>query len=119
MRTLLIFLFVTVVSLIVYNPEMDDFHDYMDRISKRQQFEQERSALITRIFRPDTVALSGRSPDVSSLIMERNSFLLFSTYDVKVVINGDDYPMGHYLGIAGMFFDLGASLPEEAHAAVP
>ena len=117
MRTFFIFLFVAIVSLVVYNPEMDDFRAYYESVSLKRQFDQERSSIVTRMFEPDTVSMGASS---STNATERNSYLLFSTYNVTVHIEDEEFVLGRYLGIAGMFFDLGGDTDiMEAHAAQP
>ena len=105
MRTLFIFLFVAIVSLIVYNPKMDDFQTYFETASQKKQFEQERAALVTRMLKSDTVSLGSSQPAYST---ERNNYLIFSTYKVKMNVSRQEVLVGNYFGIGGMFFDLGA-----------
>ena len=105
MRTFFIFLFVAIVSLIVYNPEMVDFRSYVDDLAQKRQFDQQRTALVTRMLRSDTVSLGSATTAYST---ERNNYLIFSTYKMKVTASQEEYLVGNYLGIAGMFFDMGA-----------
>ncbi len=108
MRTLFIFLFVAIVSLIVYNPKMEDFKSYIDSLSQKEQFDQTRSSLITRMTEPDTVLAGSRKAGYTT---ERNNYLIFSTYRISLSVNGKEFEQSHFLGIAGMFFELGNSGP--------
>ena len=117
MRTFLIFLFVAVVSLIVYNPEMDDFHKYLETAAEKEQLDQQTS-IINQMFTQDT-AKPGSSKPVSHT--ERNNFFVFSTY--KIATSEEDQLLppeeAKYIGIANMFFEMGAQSPSDTQAMKP
>ena len=110
MRTVLIFLFVAVVSLIVYNPEMNDFQKYLEDAAEKQELDQQTS-IINQMFTQDTVE-PGFSKPISHT--ERNNFFVFSTY--KFSISDEDQLLppeeSRYIGIANMFFEMGAPSKE-------
>ena len=117
MRTFLIFLFVSVVSLFIYNPELDDFKRHIAQQERTSAVDQERTALTNRMFNADTT-VADQEP-AKGISTERNNYLLFSTYRI---IQSDDFrtvEIGRYLGIATMFFELGSSENMTAHAAQP
>ena len=111
MRTFLIFLFVALVSLTFYNPEINDFQEFLDEASEKEQYDRQTSA-INQMFTKDTV-----EPGLSKPIYhtERNNFFVFSTYKISVSEEGQLLPPEEtrYLGIATMFFELGGSSDED------
>ncbi len=116
MRTFLIFIFVAVVSLFVYNPELDDFKSFLDASVQETAMQQERTAFTERMFNADTTTAD---PKPTGYNTERNNFLLFSTYRLTKVDDFREVEEGRYLGIATMFFQLGTSENMTAHAAQP
>ncbi len=115
MRTFLIFIFVAVVSLFVYNPELDDFKSYMDK-SLQETAQREQTSFSERMFNADTTTAEQPAAGYST---ERNNFLFFSTYRVVETDDFRETEIGRYLGIATMFFELGKSDIASAHAAQP
>ena len=116
MRTFLIFIFVAVVSLLVYNPELDDFKSYMDRSMQQTSAQQEQTSFSERMFNADTTTAEQQPTGYST---ERNNFFLFSTYRVVQTDDFRETEIGRYLGVATMFFELGKSDVATAHAAQP
>lgn len=116
MRTFLIFLFVAVVTLIFYNPEMDDFQEYLETTSEKEQVDQQTS-IINEMFTQDTVKPSFSKPISHS---ERNNFFVFSTFKISVSDEDQLLPPeeARYIGIAKMFFELGPS-SEDSQAIKP
>ena len=116
MRTVLIFLFVAVVSLIVYNPEMNDFQEYLRTAAEKAQLDQQTS-IINQMFTQDTVQ-PGFSKPVSHT--ERNNYFVFSTYKISISEEDQLLPAkeSRYIGVANMFFEMGAS-SKEAQAIQP
>ena len=117
MRTVLIFLFVAVVSLIVYNPEMSDFQDYLADAAEKEHLDKQTS-IINQMFTQDTVE-PGIAKPVSHT--ERNNYFVFSTY--KISISDEDQLLppeeSRYVGVANMFFEMGPSPSQEAQAIQP
>ena len=109
MRTFLIFLFVAVVSLIVYNPEMDDFKSYIENTFHEQQL-KEQTSVINQMFSKERETASPRLTPPSTYT-ERNNYLIFSTYKISLVEKEKylDPLESRYLGIASMFFEIGHS----------
>ena len=116
MRTFLIFIFVAVVSLFVYNPEMDDFNSFLDKSVVQHVRKQERKSFTDRLFNADTTTAEPKPTGYST---ERSNYLFFSTYRVTKVDDFREVEEGRYLGIATMFFPLGISENMTAHAAQP
>lgn len=118
MRTFFIFLFVALVSLIVYNPEMEDFKAYTETLhAEKAKAAPERTSTLTRMMKQDTV-LAG-TPELS-YATERNNFLIFSTYSITRNTSDNQIEQKRYFGIAGMFFEMSSSdEPMAAHAAQP
>lgn len=116
MRTFLIFLFVAVVTLVFYNPEMDDFQRFLETSSEEEQVDQQTS-IINQMFTQDTVKPSFNKP-VSHT--ERNNYFVFSTFKFSVSDEDQLLPPeeSNYIGIAKMFFELG-SPSKEAQAIKP
>ena len=108
MRTFLIFLFVAVVSLIVYNPDMNDFRDYLETTEHEAQLE-EQTSIINQMFTREAGAAVQQGKPVT--MKERNNFFIFSTY--KLSLSDEEGfldPMERtFLGIGSMFFELGSS----------
>ena len=117
MRTFFIFIFVTVVSLFVYNPEMDDFTTFLAKETKSTERPQEHTSLADRMFNADTTTADAEPP--TGYITDRNNYLLFSTYRVYRADDFHEDELGRYLGIATMFFQIGSSDGLNAHAAQP
>ncbi len=117
MRTFLIFIFVALVSLLVYNPKMDDFRSYLEQAERVSPVERERTSLTNRMFNADTTT-ANQEPQ-KGVSTERNNYLLFSTYRVIQTDDFREVELGKYLGIATMFFQLGTSENMTAHAAQP
>lgn len=118
MRTFFIFLFVAIVSLIVYNPEMEDFKAYTETLfAEKAKADPSRTSTITRMMKQDTV-LAGVQEQ--SYATERNNFLIFSTYSITRNTSDNQLEQQRYFGIAGMFFEMGSSDEQmAAHAAQP
>ena len=116
MRTFLIFIFVALVSLFVYNPEMDDFNSFQDKSIKRTINNREHTSFTNRMFNADTTITV---PKPAGYTTERSNYFLFSTYRVTIVDDFRETEVGRYLGIATMFFSLGNSENMTAHAAHP
>lgn len=115
MRTFLIFLFVTVVSLFVYNPELDDFKAFLDK-ETQEATTPDQTSITDRMFNADTTTAEKPSAGFAT---ERNNYLLFSTYNVTQVDDFREVEYGRYIGIATMFFQIGESEDMTAHAAEP
>ncbi len=116
MRTFLIFLFVVVVSLFVYNPELDDFKTHMVKSTQPSQFQQELTSLPDRMFNADTTTAEQQPTGYNT---ERDNFLFFSIYRITLTNDFQDEEVAKYLGIATMFFQIGESENMTAHAAQP
>jgi hypothetical protein len=95
---------------------MEDFKTYFQTQTNKERFDDSRSSLVTRMTERDTV-LTGM--DMPGYATERNNFLIFSTYRITQSHNGELVEKGSFLGIAGMFFELGDSEAMAAHAAQP
>lgn len=107
MRTFLIFIFVALVSLFVYNPEMDDFNSFQAKSDKQTVNNREQTAFTDRMFNADTT--TAPPPKPAGYTTERNNYVLFSIYRVTKVDDFREIEEGRYLGIATMFFSLGTS----------
>ncbi len=118
MRTLFIFIFVAVVSLFVYNPEMDDFKAFLDQETRPAASHREHTSFPERMFNADTTTADA-PPKPTGYATERNNFLLFSTYRVYIADDFHEQELGRYIGVATMFFELGSSDGVNAHAAQP
>ncbi len=118
MRTFLIFLFVAIVSLIVYNPEMEDFKTYTETLNaEKAKADPSRTSTITRMMKQDTVLAGVKE---QSYATERNNFLIFSTYSITRNLSDSQVEQKRYFGIAGMFFELSNNDEQmAAHAAQP
>lgn len=116
MRTFLIFIFVALVSLFVYNPELDDFTTFLDKNIQQTDDQREHTSITDRMFNADTTTAD---QEPVGYLTKRNNYLLFSTYTLTISDDFRDEELGKYLGIATMFFELGKSENLNAHAAQP
>ena len=102
MRTILIFLFVTGVSLYVYNPELDDFKNYIAELNFRLEQERQQTNPLGR-------ALSQQKPEPIPTIVgstiTRNNFFFLSTYELDVGTSVTGPIVWRYMGVLGMFFE--------------
>jgi len=108
MRTFYIFIFVTVVSLFFYNPEMDDFKSFLNKETRPASQTQEFTAIPDRLLNTDTTAADAEE-EPTGYSTQRNNYLIFSTYRVFRADDFHEAEFGRYLGIATMFFELGAT----------
>ena len=115
MRTFLIFLFVTVVSLFVYNPELEDFKGFLDK-QTQDTVTPGQTSITDRMFNADTTVAEKPATGYAT---KRNNYLLFSTYRVTLVDDFREVEYGRYIGVATMFFQIGESEDMTAHAAEP
>ena len=117
MRTFLIFLFVAVVSLIVYNPQMDDFKNYLEDIAEEEALDKQTS-IINQMFTQDTINPRMTKPLSTT---ERNNYFVFSTYKISITEEGHLLPSheSSYIGIANMFFELDNEEAEEPTSILP
>lgn len=113
MRTLLIFLFVAVVTLSVYNPTMDDFKAYVEAETLKREQEQAMNNIVGRL-------LTGNEVNMNTSLMgsstERDNWLLFSTYKVSLLDKDQALREWRYLGIGSFFFVLEAPHEMDLHA---
>lgn len=113
MRTLSIFLFVAIVTLLVYNPTMDDFRDYVEAETAKREREMAMDNIVGRM-------LTGNQVNMNTSIMgsstERNNFLLFSTYKVSLLDAEDALLEWRYLGIGSFFIEMEAPASIDLHA---
>ncbi len=117
MRTFLVILFVAIVTLIIYNPTMEDFDEYVDETLYKDRMNKQTS-VITHMFDQETLSSFDGNPVTSR---ERNNYFVLSTYKISLT---EDIPQAiplesNYLGIASMFFEIGHSNNLDAHAADP
>lgn len=103
MRTFFIFIFVSVVSLYVYNPDLDDFKDYIADINFELNQEMQQTNPLGR-----TVTRSNPKPIptiVGSSIKERN-LLMLSIYELDTGTSVTRPVIWRYIGVLGMFFEI-------------
>ncbi len=114
MRTLLIFLFVSVVTLFVYNPTMDDFKDHIEAETRERERELSMNNMVGRM-------LTGEQVNMNTSLMgsstERNNYLILSTYKVSLTDADDTLREWSYLGVGGFFFEIEAPAAIDLHAA--
>ncbi|MFK7846656.1 MAG: hypothetical protein AB8G77_15250 [Rhodothermales bacterium] len=116
MRTFLIFIFVALVSLFVYNPELDDFTSFLDKNIQQANNQREQTSITDRMFNADTTTADQKPVGYST---KRNNYLLFSTYTLTISDDFREEELGKYLGVATMFFEIAKSENMTAHAAQP
>ena len=103
MRTFFIFIFVSVVSLYVYNPELDDFKDHIAEINFELNQDIQQNNPLGR-----TITRTNQDPIptiVGSSIKEKN-FLMFSIYELDIGTSVTRPVVWRYVGILGMFFEI-------------
>jgi hypothetical protein len=114
MRTLLIFLFVAIVTLVFYNPTMDDFKDHIEAETRERERELAMSNMVGRM-------LSGEQVNMNTSLMgtstERNNYLLLSTYKVSLTDADDTMHEWKYVGVGGFFFEMEAPADVDLNAA--
>ncbi|MDZ4702131.1 MAG: hypothetical protein SH809_20640 [Rhodothermales bacterium] len=113
MRTLLIFLFVAIVTLLVYNPTMDDFKDHIEAETRQRERELSMNNMVGRMLTGEQVNMN-TSLMVSST--ERNNYLILSTYKVSLPDADEALREWKYLGVGGFFFEMEAPAAVDLHA---
>lgn len=114
MRTLLIFLFVSVVTLVFYNPTMDDFKDHIEAQTRERQRELSMNNMVGRM-------LTGEQVNMDTSLMgsstERNNYLIISTYTISLTDADNTLREWKYLGVGGFFFEMESPAAIDLHAA--
>ncbi len=114
MRTLFIFLFVSVVTLIIYNPTMDDFKEHIEMETMKREREKALNNVVGRLLAGEQISMN---TSVMGRSTERNNYLVYSTYRVALASEDGTAHEWTYLGIGSFFFEMDAPNEIDLHAA--
>lgn len=110
MRRLISLLVVVLLGvLVVTNPGMDAFSDFVAEQSERILQQETGDSPLGRALAGAGGGLAG---SLVERVTERRTYLLFSTYTIDPGGTADDASEWRFLGIAGRFFELES--PEDA-----
>ena len=102
MRTPILLTLLAVAFLIIFNPDMEEFQDFVEAHSERIVQAELGDSAVAR-------ALSGAAGGLASRyidrITERDNYFVFSIYTVDLDGADADAEEWRFLGVAGQFFE--------------